>query len=150
MRQRCLLSLLLLPLAALAAVPTLRVDHARITDAPPTAPMRVGYFDLHNDGDQAIRITGADSADFARVEMHQTVFEQGVARMRALPEVLVPAHGSFTFAPGAAHLMLIAPTRPLAAGDRVRLNLISASGEQLEIELPVLGACPANEAHGLC
>lgn len=129
----------LLPWVALATALSLSVDHARITDAPPGASMRVGYLDLHNDGDRAIRITGADSADFERVEMHQTVVEQGMARMRALTEVSVPAHGGFAFAPGAAHLMLIAPKRPLIAGDRVRLHLLLDSGERLPVDLAVLG-----------
>ncbi|MGD9583102.1 MAG: copper chaperone PCu(A)C [Lysobacterales bacterium] len=141
MRLRRLLSLrflLLLPLIALAAPASLRVAHARITDAPPSATMRVGYLELHNDGDTAIRLSSADSDDFARVEMHQTVFDHGVAQMRALPEAVVPAHGQFAFAPGGAHLMLIGPKRSLAAGDRVRLTLVLDSGERLLVELGVL------------
>ena len=130
--------LVTLPVFAFATVSdSLRADNARIPDAPPSARMRVAYFDLHNDGEQAIRIVAIDSADFGRAVMHQTVFENGVAKMRALTEVLVPAHGSFQFAPGAAHVMLSAPTRALGVNDRVRLSLLLASGDRFEVELPI-------------
>jgi len=41
-----------------------------------------GYLTLHNPGDRAVTVVGAESPDFERVEIHRTELRDGVARMR--------------------------------------------------------------------
>jgi len=120
-----------MPLAALAllaahsaqACPGLAVEDAWIRAAPPGAMMTAAYAKLRNDGRQLLRIDGAFSADFAGAELHRTVVENGISRMlHGEPLELAPgARGALE--PGGWHLMLMRPTRPLNAGDRVPLAL---------------------------
>jgi len=115
--------LILLASSTVCAADLLEVAAPWIRDAPPSAAMRAGYVRLSNAGAQAIEIVGASSEDFGRVEMHRTIIKDGVSRMSELPSVVIPAGGSFVFEPGAAHFMLMRPTRRLQLGDRCRITL---------------------------
>lgn len=110
---------------------------AWIRDAPPMASMRAGYVDVRNNSDQAIEIVSASSADFGLVEMHETRFENDLAKMVELPSVRIEAGEVFRFKPGAAHFMLMRPSRALALGDQTEIVLKLRSGESLAVQFVV-------------
>lgn len=136
MRAPLLALLLLLP-AARAHAGGLEVRDAWIREAPPTAAVLAGYAELANGGDAPLRVVGASSGDFRAVELHEMRMDQGVMRMRALPSVEVPAHGSVRFEPGGDHLMLLDPARPLAAGDRVGIRFEVEGAAPVLVEFEV-------------
>jgi copper(I)-binding protein len=106
----------------------------------PTAagmPMGVAYFVVRNDGTAADAIVSASTPAAARVEMHQTTFADGMARMRPLKEIAVPAKQKVTVAPGGIHLMLVDLAAPLAVGTRVPLVLQFRNAGRVEIRLAV-------------
>ena len=105
------------------AQPPITVEAPWVRAAPPTASMNAGYLTLHNATDTPIRVVGAQSPQFARVEFHASTLHDGVAHMAPVDGVTVPANGSVAFAPGGLHLMLIAPTQAFAEGDKVILRL---------------------------
>ena len=113
----------LLACASAHACPDLVVEDAWIRQSPPGATMTAAYAKLRNAGKQALAIDGALAPNFASAELHRTVIEAGVSRMRhGEPLTLAPgAHAALE--PGGWHLMLMGPTRPLRAGDRVPLAL---------------------------
>ena len=104
--------------------------------APPGAMMLAGYGRLVNDGDAAVRIDAARSAQFAAASMHETVEEAGLSKMRALDTLTVPAHGAVDFAPGGKHFMLMRPAVELAVGATVELSLHADCGE-IAAKLPL-------------
>ena len=61
-------------------------------------------------------------ADFDRSALHEMSMAAGVMKMHELPKLEVPPHADVTLEPGARHLMLFDPKRPLKAGDRVVLE----------------------------
>jgi len=87
-------------------------------------------------------VVGAASPVAGRVEMHITVRDGDVMRMREVTSFEVPAGGSFELKPGGAHLMLVDLIRPLKKGEKVPLTLRLEKGGELKIELTVeeLGA----------
>lgn len=100
--------LLVFLLAACGAPePPLVVSELEITRPLPGRHMSAGYLVLTNNTDEALRITGVESPQFGRVEIHETTIVEGVSRMRALEELAVPAHGSVTLQRGGKHLMLM-------------------------------------------
>lgn len=113
---------------AAAPAETLRVRHAWIRDAPPSAHMRAGYAVLENVGGGEIEIVAASSPDFGLVEIHETRMENDVARMVELGSVKIVAGTSFQLKPGGAHLMLMQPKRALAKGDSTAITLRLKSG----------------------
>lgn len=72
--------------------------------ATPDRPS-AGYFTVEG-GEQPVDLV-AVTADLAqRVEMHESVKENGMIMMKPLRSVPVPAKGEMDFAPGGKHLMI--------------------------------------------
>jgi copper(I)-binding protein len=106
----------------------------------PTAagmPMGVAYFVVRNDGTRADAIVSASTPAAARVEFHQTTLTGGMARMRPLQNIDVPAGASVAVAPGGIHLMLVDLASALSAGTRVPLTLVFRDAGRVEVELAV-------------
>ena len=120
-------------LLAACSVPQLPLVAANveITEPLPGRPMSAGFLVLHNNTDEAIRITGASSPQFGSVEIHETTIEDGIARMRRLDALHIPAQGSVTLERGGKHLMLM---RARDLGDSVTLHLLSDGAPVLTIE----------------
>ncbi|UHQ54441.1 MULTISPECIES: copper chaperone PCu(A)C [Microbulbifer] len=128
------------PLAAAA----LDIDgYARET--LPGATMSAAYLTLRNGGDTARTLERVElpGVEGARAQIHSTVRDNGVSRMRPLTALPVPATSSVAMAPGGIHLMLSGAE--LRAGGQVQLRLHFADGEVQLISVPVRGA--AGQAH---
>lgn len=70
------------------------------------------------------RLVAVSSPDAAKGELHEMTTEDGIMRMRELPDGLaLPAGQAVRLQPGGDHIMLMGLTRPLAAGDTVSLTL---------------------------
>ncbi len=78
--------------------------------------MTAGYLTLANDSDQPIAIDKVTSPQFARVEMHETVIQDDVARMVSLAPLIIEQHSSVQFEPGGKHLMMSVSSKEIVAG----------------------------------
>lgn len=127
--------LLILGCAALAACggpqPPLVATDVEITSPLPGRPMSAGYLVLTNNTDKPVVIDGVASPQFGVVEFHETVLEDGIARMRRIEELIVPARGSVTLERGGKHLMLMRAREPAAS---VSLQLLSDGVPVLSID----------------
>ncbi len=113
-----------------------------IVDAWARAPLIPGrpvavYFTLVNNGAGDDRLLGARTAVAGTVTSHQSVVTDGIARMRAIADVPIPAGDSVGFAPGGLHLMLMKPARDLSPGDVFQLTLMFEKAGALDINVPV-------------
>ena len=122
MRLVRLLLLLFVVACAPEPGPPLVVSELDITAPMPGRSMSAGYLLLENRSDAPVDITRIESPEFGRIEVHETVIENGVARMRRLNSLQVPADGSVRLERGGKHLMLMQPAADI---DRVRLDLYS-------------------------
>lgn len=113
MRLRSLLFVSLLAGCTLDSGVALVADDVVITTPRPGTSMTAGYLQLANRSDRPIRITSVKSPQFARVEMHETIVSDGVARMRPIESLTVGPGESLRFEPGGRHLMLMQPDEPL-------------------------------------
>jgi len=114
--------------------PPLVASDVEITGPMPGMSMSAGYFVLANRTGDAIEITRVTSPQYASVEMHETRVENGVAQMRRLDVLVVPARGEVRLERGGKHLMLMRP-RDTAAG--VRLQLYSGDTPVLTIDYDI-------------
>ena len=130
MRSLSLVSLLLL-VACGAPQPPLVATDVEVTRPMPGRSMSAAFLVLTNNTGEAIRITGVTSPQFGSVELHETTIEDGIARMRRLDELLVPARGSVTLERGGKHLMLMQAGE---IGAAVSLQLLGDEGPVLDIE----------------
>ncbi|MCB1354608.1 MAG: copper chaperone PCu(A)C [Rhodobacteraceae bacterium] len=139
-----LLAIALLPGAqAGEAEPLAGRDGIRIEDAyarAAGAAARSGavYLTLANTGtaeDTLLSVTG-DAA--ARIEIHSTVVEDGIARMQPHTDGLpLPPGARVSLAPGGLHIMLLGLTRPLAEGDTVDLTFVFEHAGAIPAAVPV-------------
>ena len=111
--------------------PPLVADEVEISRPMPGRQMSAGYLVLTNNTGEPIRITGVTSPQFAAVEIHETTLENGIARMRKLDELVVPARQSVRLERGGKHLMLM---RARDLGDSVSLQLMSDGAPILALE----------------
>ncbi len=122
-----------LSLFACSKQPPLVASDVVINEALPGQMMTAGYLTLRNNSDAAIRISSVSSPEFGAVEMHETQISDGIARMRAVDELVVAPQSSVKFERGGLHLMLMRPS-----GDRnVSLNFYQGDALLLSITTPV-------------
>ncbi|HUQ76684.1 MAG TPA: copper chaperone PCu(A)C [Burkholderiales bacterium] len=139
------LSLVLVATPALAQV-SVEQPWARAT--PPGAKIAAGYMVLRNAG-AADRLLSATSPAAERVEMHTTVRDGDIARMREVKGHLVPASGKLELKPGGAHLMFVNIKAPFKEGDKVPvvLRLEKAGEVKVEFHVSRLGAAAHEHKH---
>ncbi|MGG5810536.1 copper chaperone PCu(A)C [Falsiroseomonas sp. CW058] len=113
-----------------------------------TAPTAAGYMTLRNRGAAPDRLVAAETPAARSVEIHEQRMEEGVMRMRPLPDgVPLPPGETVTLGPGGTHLMLVGPTRALARGERVPLTLRFERAGEVRVELSVEAAGARRPAH---
>ena len=98
----------------------------------PGMSMTAGYLTLSNNASQPIIITHVASPQFESVEMHESVIEDGMARMYALGDLTILAKSSVVFQPGAKHLMLM---RPVGEFDTVSLDFFAGKAVVLTVNV---------------
>ena len=133
-RVRWIAALLLA--AAIPAQADVTVENAKLRLLPGNLPA-AGYFDLRNNGDQPVVLTGGSSDAFAEVMMHRSTLKDGVASMQHLSQVEVPAGSKLSFASGGYHLMLLGLTELPAVGDTVELRLTFQEGGEVTVQAEV-------------
>jgi periplasmic copper chaperone A len=132
---------------ALPAWAQVSVEQPWTRATPPGAKVAAGFMKLKSAG-AADRVVGASSAIAGRVEMHVTIREGEVMRMREVSSLEIPAGGSFELKPGGAHLMLMDLKRPLKKGEKVPLTLRLEKGGALALEMTVEEMGARRPAHG--
>jgi protein SCO1/2 len=101
----------------------IEVERAYVVIPAGQAPAAL-YLTVRNTGSVADSLVGGTADGHGEFMLHESVVDKakGLATMRMLPALAVPAHGSGRLAPAGAHGM-IALQGPLARGDRISLAL---------------------------
>ena len=102
--------------------PPVVADNVVVTAPGAGMPMAAGYLDITNRSGTDIRITRVSSPDYAAVEMHETIVEDGIARMREVPVLDIAAGETLAFERGGRHLMLM---EPAGNAETITLNFYS-------------------------
>lgn len=123
MRGLLIASLVLAAAACGRDAPPLVASDVIVKAPMPGMEMTAGYLTLRNNTDEDIVIERVTSPQFEKVEMHETVIDEGVAKMSALGRLVVPGDSEVAFEPGGKHLMLMRPNEDLAT---VTLEFYSA------------------------
>lgn len=128
-RSIAVLLLAIAPFAARASdAPTVSDAWARAT--PPGVDVGAAYLVITG-GSRADRLVGASTSRAAMTHLHEVVESEGVAKMRAIEAVPIPAGAKVTLAPKGTHIMLMGLDAPLVAGQSFTLTLrFGESGEQ--------------------
>ena len=127
-----LLSLAACGLAACggAQEPPFEIHSLRVFAPLPGSDASVAYLTIVNNSNEELNFPSVESPEFARAELHETVLEDGVMRMRALDELIVPAHDSLELREGGKHIMLLDPRSKLELDQTVTLVLKESGGAE--------------------
>lgn len=120
-----------------AKIPGVEIDDAWIAEAPPVSTVNAAYMKIVNASAADIRIVSISCDNYSDAEFHRTVHTDGMARMRHLDELKIPAGSALAFEPGDYHVMLFNPVRALHSGDESRCTLKLDDGRSLAITLAV-------------
>jgi periplasmic copper chaperone A len=137
--RRGLAGLLLLSLPALAAAggPTVSDAWARAT--PPGVDVGAVYLTIEGGG-ASDQLVAASTARAAMAHLHTVEESDGVASMRPVDSIEVPAAARVVLAPKGTHIMLMGLTAPLVAGERFPLKLSFEKAGELTVQVTVRAA----------
>ncbi len=123
--------------SAYASDSALLVENAWIAEAPPVSKVMVAYMTLSNPGDELIEIIAAESDNYSSIEFHETVHEDGLAKMMRHDSLKILPKKSLQLKRGGQHLMLFNPTKRLKAGDIVTIQLMMKNDIYQTVSIPV-------------
>jgi hypothetical protein len=137
-------------LAASPAMAQVKIENAWARATAPGAKIAAGYMVIHNDAAAPDRLIGVSSPAAEKAEMHLTIKDGDVFRMREVKGYDIPARGSFELKPGGAHLMLVNIKAPFKEGEKIPLTLRFERSGELKTELHVgrlTGGPPEHKMH---
>ena len=135
------LSTLLAPVAVLflsscGQGDVLHVEKAEVRLSPVEGNPAVGYMELHG-GRLDVDLVSVVSDDVLRMEMHETVTEDGVAKMKPLKKVAIPRGDVVKFEPGGKHLMIWGVGPYSKQRGLLTMTLIYSNDDRIEIDAAV-------------
>ncbi|MGH8186637.1 MAG: copper chaperone PCu(A)C [Steroidobacteraceae bacterium] len=142
--RRILASLAILLLAACrSGSEPVQISEARAGATPPGTTVAAAYMRIvANDGDTLL---GAATPIAERVEMHSSIEENGMMKMRPLGQIELDPGEPLLLRSGATHFMLIGLSTPLAADTTFPLTLRFQKAGERVVEVRVVA--PGTDAH---
>ncbi len=98
------------------------------------------FLTLRNTGTQPDKLVSANSPVCRSTELHTTIKEGEVMRMRQVQSVDVPAGGSTELRPGGLHVMLMGLSQPLVQGTKIPLTLTFERAGTVTVDVTVEAA----------
>jgi copper(I)-binding protein len=118
------------------------VTDARARAMPPGTPNSGAFMTFHNGGSAEARVVAGKADVSATVELHTHVMEDGMMKMRQIPEIVLPPGEDVALQPGGLHVMFIGLTGPLEEGSSFPLTLEFADGSSTVVDVPVKAIAP--------
>jgi copper(I)-binding protein len=116
----------------------IKVMHSTAFETAPTAMAGGGFMHIMNSGDTDDTLIDV-RADYPRVELHTTEFDDGVAKMMHVEGIPVPAGGMATLEPGGYHVMFMGlQGTPFALGDMIPATLVFEHAGEVDIMFEVI------------
>lgn len=115
----------------------IQIDHPWSREAPPTATVIAGFFQLKNNSDVDDFLIDATTPVAKRVEIHTHEMADGMMKMKQIDSVKIAAKQTEMFKPGGYHLMIFNPEKAYKEGDRFPMTLTFKHAGKVEVEMAV-------------
>jgi copper(I)-binding protein len=96
-----------------------------------------GYVQIDNKATQADRLISASTNGVNRVELHTIITENGVAKMREVPGIDVPASGVVKLMPGGFHIMFLGLSAPFKADTTIPVTLKFEKAGEVKVNFEI-------------
>jgi len=114
----------------------LYVDQAWIRLNPGGEGPAAGYMRIHG-GEEPVKLLRVTSEGAMRIELHESVQENGMMKMKPLESVDVPAKGEVKFAPGGKHLMIFDINPAMRESGKLSMTMLFSDGQRLIVDAPI-------------
>jgi copper(I)-binding protein len=104
---------------------------------PKGASVGAGYLTITNKGTEPDRLIGGTLAPASRFEVHTTVTEGGVAKMRQITGLEIKPGETVELKPGGMHVMFMGLKQPLTQGQTVKGTLVFEKAGTVAVEFAV-------------
>jgi periplasmic copper chaperone A len=112
-------------------------NHQTAAKEAPIEAVSGAYMTIKNTSSKADRLTTVTADLAGAVEIHETVITDGLAQMKLLDGIDIPANGVLELKPGSFHIMLMQLKHDLVPGQKVKLTLAFQSGISVSVAAPV-------------
>jgi periplasmic copper chaperone A len=126
-------------LGACAQEEALMVTDAYVQFSPVRENPSAAYFTIKG-GPQDVSLIGVSTEVAIRTEMHETMSGGGMASMKPITNVPVPAGSEVKFEPGGKHVMLWSINPGLQPPKRITLTFAFSNGERIQADAPLVAA----------
>jgi periplasmic copper chaperone A len=136
-----------LAITACAKEEALMVTDAYVQFSPVRDNPSAAYFTVKG-GPQDVSLIGVTTEVAIRSEMHETMSGGGMASMKPITSVAIPAGSEVKFEPGGKHVMLWSINPGLQPPKRITLTFAFSNGERIQVDAPLVAAgqgAPAKE-----
>lgn len=138
--KRALVALMLLAAPAFAhdkMSGDLHIIHPSIPQPPAMAKSAAGYVTISNEGETPEALIGVRTPFAQSSTLHTTIHEDGIAKMRPLPELLIAPGDTVNLEPDGMHLMFMGLTGEAKEGDMIPATLIFRNAGEVSVEFMV-------------
>ena len=132
-----LLALILLVSSSLLFAEDISVDSPYVRAIPPGQTISAAFMTLKNSSSADINLVKAASDIAENVELHEHVHEDGMMKMRKVPQITIAAKGETSLKPGGYHIMLIGLKKAINPSDIIDINLTFSDGSQQLVKAEV-------------
>ena len=109
-----------------------------VREPPPVSPVAAAYVTIKNHNDHAISISELASSCCKHVMVHETVVENGKARMVHLDKLTIDANAESILAPLGTHMMLMGLQQGLSDGNSVGVTFTCGPDDKTSVTFPVI------------
>jgi len=97
-----------------------------------------GYFKITNISNEDIHLVKAISKNVRKIELHEVIIEDDVAKMRPTPDgVIIKAGDIMEFKPKSNHLMFFGISKDYKEGEMMEVKFIFKNLDALEVKFKV-------------
>ena len=128
LRWTLLLTSVAFPLAA--AEPGVKVEDPWVRVTFGQSRATAGYMALVDLSGKGNSLVGLEMAGGGKAEIHETVTDGDMVKMRMIKSLPIPAGGRAELTPAGGHLMIMGLSGPLKAGDTLPITLKFADGSE--------------------
>ncbi len=125
--------------AAAQTAPKPTVEHAWARATVAMVKTGAAYFTITGHG-APDKLVSASTPVAEKAELHETIHDGNVMKMRPMDGLAVPATGAVVLDPGGYHLMLVGLKQPLVAGQHFPLSLTFQNSGAMGVDVVVEAA----------
>ena len=136
MRSLFSISILLFLSACDSQKSSLTLDGLEIYAPLPGNSVTSGYANIKNNSNEGITIESINSPDFKLVEIHETIINDGIARMIEIENLFIPKNDAVLLERGGKHFMFFEPTSSISIGQEIKLSIGLSNDSNIDIVVP--------------